>query len=97
MSAASAPILSDESLDVRDRLTVWTHDNPLRQHRRATGLAVADVANLLGVNMSTVYTWEWGTATPTGGNWVKLARLMKLPLADLENTWAAWKVARPSV
>jgi transcriptional regulator with XRE-family HTH domain len=56
----------------------------IRQLRERTGLTQADVAKLIGVQTSTVNRWERGHDVPTTANRRRLARLFKVPVAELE-------------
>ena len=47
----------------------------LRELREASGLTQFEVAQKLGVTITTVYNWERGTAEPLGRHLLALARL----------------------
>jgi DNA-binding transcriptional regulator YiaG len=48
-----------------------------REARRHFGLSLADVAREIGVDRSTVGTWERGTRRPVGEAAVRYARLIR--------------------
>jgi len=57
---------------------------PLMKHRReALNLRQMDVAEALGVDRSTVASWETGRASPEARLILPLAQLLKVPADDL--------------
>lgn len=63
--------------------TTDTFGATLRAGRMAAGLTQEAAAEKLHVTQSTVSAWEGGTAYPTPGNLVRLARLLNLDAGDL--------------
>lgn len=55
----------------------------LRQHRVARGLRQADLAELMGVDQSTISHWEHGTATPRSAALERLRAIFGTSAATL--------------
>lgn len=54
-----------------------------RAARKAAGVSVREVCEVLGVSYAAVYQWELGVTNPTVANLVKLAQLYNCTIDDL--------------
>lgn len=59
-------------VDYRDNQRL---QNPIFQYRAKHGLGVKAMANLLGVDKSTIFSWETGRVTMSNANWFKFKSL----------------------
>lgn len=64
--------------------------NPLRKWREARDVGVKLVAARIGVSSTTIREWEAGSISPSDANLERLARLLKVSVADLRETWERW-------
>ena len=64
----------------------WIKKNPLRVFRKRNKLSLGKAAGLIGVQINTIQSWEFGAATPNREN---LQRLEKL-IPGAREMWEAW-------
>ena len=84
MSRAATLVIDDPEL------VEWIKQNPLFKYRTEKPYALRNVASRLGRSQTTVSKWEDGSSYPTEENMKLIAKLMKLPLADLIKQWREW-------
>lgn len=84
-------------MTVDDKLKEWMERNPLRVWRKShtPKLSLRRTAALLGVNTSSVQTWEEGSGMPNAQNMTSIAIVTKDE--DLPRRWYAWWAEGPNV
>ena len=70
----------------------WQGKNPLKAWYTARGMSQVDVAFLLGVGVQAVQRWIGGASMPNDANFVKMANVMQITVAELTAAWDAWRV-----
>jgi DNA-binding transcriptional regulator YiaG len=77
----------------KETLKSWIEANPLRKFRKEQGLSIMAIANMLGVGMSTIQTWESGAHWPKDENFDRMSAIMQK--TNLEQSWSKWLQSRP--
>lgn len=76
-------------------LGAWYEQNPIRRFRRTTGIAIATIADAVGIDKSMINRWEIGTTTPRADMFQSLAAAMGTSPGRLFEDWQAWRAMRP--
>jgi transcriptional regulator with XRE-family HTH domain len=73
----------------------WRNANPLRAWRatRSPRVGLHEAGGRLGVGVSTIQTWESGSARPNADNMLALAAMTGI--ANIEQAWDTWLTHRP--
>jgi DNA-binding XRE family transcriptional regulator len=74
----------------KERRAEWIETNPLRVWRHKQGLAMMDVASMLGVAFSGVQSHEQGGYKPSEPTMKKYAAMMHQSYDSLDRAWDAW-------
>ena len=79
--------------EVAEKLTQhekWIEKNPLRIFRKENNLSLRRMAGLIGVQVNTIQSWEFGGATPNDENFARLEKF----IPEIRNLWHEWLKSR---
>ncbi|PAD84981.1 hypothetical protein CHH57_02055 [Niallia circulans] len=80
-------------MSIKQRLTEWKKESPIRKYRAQQGLSQADLASILGVAAYTLQRWEEGAMNPGEKNISKLKEV----IPEFEKKWREWKSDKPTM
>jgi len=80
-------------MSIKQRLTEWKKESPIRKYRAQQGLSQADLASILGVAAYTLQRWEEGAMNPGEKNISKLNEI----IPEFEKLWREWKSDKPTM
>ncbi|MEK4824512.1 helix-turn-helix transcriptional regulator [Niallia sp. FSL W8-0951] len=80
-------------MSIKQRLTEWKKESPIRKYRAQQGLSQADLASILGVAAYTLQRWEEGAMNPGEKNISKLNEI----IPEFEKLWGEWKSDKPTM
>lgn len=72
----------------------WIDTNPLRAWRRKNDISIMRAAVALGVTITTIQSWERGSATPSEPNMTNLEKVIGTGTAK---AWTRWAAKQPEV
>lgn len=80
-------------MSIKQQLTEWKKESPIRKYRAQQGLSQADLASILGVAAYTLQRWEEGAMNPGEKNISKLNEI----IPEFEKKWGEWKSDKPTM
>lgn len=90
MPATRTPVLDARRAEMNE----WIERNPLRRWRKSAAMPLAEVSSRLGVGITAIKYWEWGTSRPIPENMQRIGRLIGA-VASVDARWTRWYNQRP--